>query len=128
MDEVKEYVFIDGKWIQSGSEYARGVAEGIKELRGSMLILAERFRQVASEGYTAEHDKNHDHELMQAAQAYLLEAMYPGQGLGIRSWPWDSSYWKPDKNPIRNLTKAGALIAAAIDTKQRAYEEVLDDL
>lgn len=30
-------------------------------------------------------------------------------------WPWAREDWKPDENPIRNLVKAGALIAAEID-------------
>lgn len=34
-------------------------------------------------------------------------------------WPWHSSWWKPSDDPIRNLVKAGALIAAEIDRLQR---------
>jgi hypothetical protein len=30
-------------------------------------------------------------------------------------WPWEKSWWKPSADPIRNLVKAGALIAAEID-------------
>jgi hypothetical protein len=31
-------------------------------------------------------------------------------------WPWEQpDWWKPSDNPIRNLEKAGALIAAEID-------------
>jgi hypothetical protein len=33
------------------------------------------------------------------------------------TWPWDSPYWKPTPgNRLRDLVKAGALIAAAIDS------------
>lgn len=35
-------------------------------------------------------------------------------------WPWDESWWRPSDDPIRNLEKAGALIAAEIDRLQRA--------
>lgn len=35
------------------------------------------------------------------------------------SWPFDASWWKPSNDPIRNLIKAGALIAAEIDRLQR---------
>lgn len=35
------------------------------------------------------------------------------------AWPWDASWWKPSADPIRNLVKAGALIAAEIDRLQR---------
>jgi hypothetical protein len=31
-------------------------------------------------------------------------------------FPWDAKYWKPTGDPVRDLTKAGALIAAAIDS------------
>jgi hypothetical protein len=37
-------------------------------------------------------------------------------------WPWDEKWWKPSTNPIRNLVKAGALIAAEIDRLQRVTE------
>lgn len=30
-------------------------------------------------------------------------------------WPWDMKWWKPSDDPIKNLVKAGALIAAEID-------------
>lgn len=29
--------------------------------------------------------------------------------------PWDAEWWKPSADPIRNLEKAGALLAAGID-------------
>lgn len=35
------------------------------------------------------------------------------------SWPWDEEWWKPSEDPVRNLVKAGALIAAEIDRLQR---------
>jgi len=35
------------------------------------------------------------------------------------TWPWEASWWKPSDDPIRNLAKAGALIAAEIDRLQR---------
>jgi hypothetical protein len=44
------------------------------------------------------------------------EAFTAGAG---RLWPWDPSWWKPSPDPIRNLVKAGALIAAEIDRLQR---------
>jgi len=34
-------------------------------------------------------------------------------------WPWGSEWWKPSKDPIRDLVKAGALIAAEIDRLQK---------
>jgi hypothetical protein len=31
------------------------------------------------------------------------------------NWPWDAKWWKPSVDHVRNLVKAGALIAAEID-------------
>ena len=95
------------------------------------MIAAERERQVTEEGYTAGHDKDHALELTQAAQCYV--------GAGIRAqhyaahpltvpfmWPWADRFWKPTGDPVRDLVKAGALIAAAIDSlvsEPTDYEE-----
>jgi hypothetical protein len=35
-------------------------------------------------------------------------------------FPWDYKWWKPSKDPIKNLVKAGALIAAEIDRLQNS--------
>lgn len=95
---------------------------------GAELIAAERARQVADEGYTPEHDDGHAGELALAAQGYALAAACD---LGVLTyvandpddptfdWPWHPSYWKPTGDPVRDLVKAGALIAAAIDSFQQ---------
>lgn len=31
-------------------------------------------------------------------------------------WPWEVHYWKPSPDPVRNAEKAGALMAAALDS------------
>ena len=31
-------------------------------------------------------------------------------------WPWHARHWKPTGDPVRDLTKAGTLLAAAIDS------------
>ena len=36
-------------------------------------------------------------------------------------WPWSDKWWKP-KDKIRDLVRAGALIAAEIDRLQRLKE------
>ena len=87
-------------------------------MNGAELIAAERERQITEEGYTAEHDDGHARDLMHASNAYVIEALYPGENLGVRSWPWLGEYWHPSEDNIRNLVKAGALIAAAIDSLQ----------
>lgn len=76
---------------------------------GIALIAEERSRQIGVEGYTPEHDAAHGHlQLASAACAYALG------GAGFW-WPWDPEEFKPTGDPVRDLTKAGALIAAAID-------------
>lgn len=90
---------------------------------GAELIAAERARQIEVEGWTPEHDDEHDdNELPKAAVAYVLAS----RNLVLGSWafwPWHEDWWKPSDDPIRNLVKAGALIAAEIDRLQRTKEE-----
>lgn len=96
---------------------------------GLSLIAAERRRQVEAEGWTPEHDAEHDgDELAQAAAAYCLGPT--SKGYARSCWPWDVSWWKPGPTRIRELEKAGALIAAEIDrllAAERAAKEGASD-
>lgn len=83
--------------------------------KGTDLIAAERERQVNEEGYTAEHDAGHAHALVDAAACYLRGGRTKPGTVPI-GWPWAERHWKPTGDPVRDLTKAGALIAAAIDS------------
>jgi len=98
---------------------------------GIELIEAERVRQLTAD-YTAEHDDwlNKNGELADAAISYAIAAAKEARGestpylrglvtVGGIPWPWEDSQWKPG-SAIRNLVKAGALIAAEIDRRQRA--------
>lgn len=91
-------------------------------------VLAERQRQISSEGWTPEHDDHHNcGELSLAAANYAAvsgyafkhdtqaDDMHPSV-----SWPWDGYWWKPSVDPRRNLVKAGALILAEIERLDRA--------
>ena len=97
------------------------------------LIKAERERQVSAEGWTAEHDDQHsEHELARAAVCYTMPPFArnltastneTGDRVPLR-WPWNCEWWKPSpQNRVRELVKAGALIAAEIDRLQRAGAE-----
>jgi len=91
------------------------------------MITAERQRQIEQEGWTPEHDDEHRRgELARAAACYAQSAAYharhftPHYVFGRPSeWPWDLDWWKPSGDPVRNLVKAGALIAAEIDRLTR---------
>lgn len=101
---------------------------------GADLIAAERRRQVDVEGWTPEHDAMHtQYELTMAAQCYLAAAREGGAGWIWRHvrpplFPWAESYWKPSDEPIRNLVKSGALIAAEIDRLQAIPGEADQDI
>lgn len=90
---------------------------------GIELIAAERERQITSEGWTPEHDDacHSQSELTRAAISYARH-LTPMDNIGDSEllWPFDTDEFKPSgKDPIRNLVKAGALIAAEIDRLQR---------
>lgn len=92
---------------------------------GIELISDERKRQVESEGWTAEHDDEHDnHQLSEAAACYALgvPTAVSNDVAKVPLWPWDESWWKPGDR-VRDLVKAGALIAAEIDRLQRSGEK-----
>lgn len=77
---------------------------------GVELIKQERKRQIEKEGWSLKHDQIHaDGQLAIAASVYAdIENNH--------KWPWDKESFKPTPNDrIKELTKAGALIAAEID-------------
>lgn len=100
----------------------------------AVLVVAERERQVTAEGYTPEHDTDHQPgQLAQAGIAYAWDhASEPGGkewkirhgydgtvvGFPPECWPWDDDWWKP-KSIQRDLVRAGALIAAEVDAHHR---------
>jgi hypothetical protein len=94
------------------------------ERTGAELIAAERKRQMSEEGWTPGHDDGHaECELVCAAACYLNEHAKIPTVHSFIDWPWDLRFWKPSDDPIRNLVKAGALIAAEIDRLKRLEEQ-----
>ncbi len=117
-------------------------------MTGAELIAKERLRQIQQEGWTSEHDDAHEGgELAMAAVCYAApeQVFKKSQRQGgsiyfLDCWPdWWASEWDkreydedadrpldnqelPIENRIRNLVKAGALIAAEIDRLQRQQE------
>lgn len=85
---------------------------------GIWLIRNERLRQVNEEGFSAEHDDCHaEGQLAHAAACYAdAPGLGSAEGEPPTTWPWADDWWKPCPNDrIRELAKAGALIAAEID-------------
>ncbi len=93
---------------------------------GIALITAERARQVIVEGWTPEHDAEHTRDQLATAGAvYALPARHRKYFHMIeRLWPWSAEWWKPTPDDrVRELVKAGALIAAEIDRIQATEKE-----
>jgi hypothetical protein len=95
-------------------------------MNGIERIAAERKRQIEEEGWTPKHDdlwKNG--ELADAAACYALSkedrdldvmVCDSVQYLPNRLWTWYNAWWAPTPdNRIRELEKAGSLIAVEID-------------
>lgn len=104
---------------------------------GVERIAAERRRQIESEGWTPEHDDQHNSaELALAAALYATperlyaKAEYSRGTSFVDPWPWAEHWDKrartkdgslksysstPIDDRVRQLEKAGALIAAEID-------------
>lgn len=100
------------------------------KVNGVVLIAEERGRQVAQHGYTLKGDletyRNKPGQLNVAAVCYATMAGSNNEmrdmlrNVKPRYWPWDVRWWKPGKDNshdsrIRELVKAGALLAAEID-------------
>lgn len=82
-------------------------------------VLAERRRQVESEGMTNEDDdRYHAAELPRAAASYILNG---ANGEAPYIWPWAKSWWKP-RDARANYVRAAALLLAEIERIDRAQE------
>jgi hypothetical protein len=89
--------------------------------QAALDVTAERRRQVEREGWTPEHDDEHDKgELALAAGCYASGA---AGWTSAGHWPWMDrgarEGWKPGP-PRRMLVKAAALLLAEIERVDRA--------
>lgn len=94
---------------------------------GVDLIAIERKRQIEELGFDYTNDALYaNEELSRAGAAYATpekaKIIWDGSiSSYIRNhlWPWDKKYYKPSPDDrIKELAKAGALIAAQIDYLQ----------
>lgn len=99
-------------------------------VRVAMDVLEERLRQKTEEGWTPEHDDEHElGEMALAASCYAEQSCcsYERVDPGVAArWPWSYDWWKP-KNPRRDLVRAAALILAEIERLDRAPDRQSDD-
>lgn len=82
----------------------------------------ERYRQVEVEAFKTDRDDAYTgSELAKAAAAYTLSACGFQPDAAREMWPstWSPRWWKPTE-PRRDLIKAGALIVAEIERRDRA--------
>ena len=89
---------------------------------GIELIAEERQRQIEVEGFTQEHDSKYKcGQLSDAAICYAMRGYWKTR---LKTWfaviwPFDIMWYKSTANSrVRDLVKAGALIAAEIDRLQ----------
>lgn len=90
---------------------------------GATLVLLERIRQVAVEGFDAQHDDDvgrHD-KLAKAAAVYAIPTAERDPDFIREWWQWESpSFYKPlPDDRVRELVKAAALAVAALDYEIR---------
>lgn len=97
---------------------------------GSELIAEERQRQLSL--YLPIDDQNYNNdELVRAAISYSIPSVItskPNKGLGVFIslkreffWPWNVKGFNPSPdNRVKELVKAGALIASEIDRIQNS--------
>lgn len=136
------------EWASERGYFNVGGHIGLKEdqMNGNELIAAERQRQIEVEGWTSEHDDEHEQfELTKAAMCYASRAALMGlcvwQDRIPNDWPetWSKTWWKPEPKPIKSqspmiervdairmLVKSGALIVAEIDRLLRVDTTLVD--
>lgn len=100
--------------------------------RAATDVLAERQRQIDTEGWSVESDDRYTSgELALAAGNYIGATTFRLHGLdpltqrdnggvftGWHKWPWSPEWWKPT-NHRSDLVKAAALLLAEIERIDR---------
>jgi hypothetical protein len=103
----------------------------VETLSGVDLIAIERKRQIKELGFDYTNDALYANEELAKAGAWYslpsfdrikfesLQILNPNKKSVVHIWPWDRRYYKPSpEDRIKELSKAGALIAAQIDCLQ----------
>ena len=132
----------DGEWLVALDGFRGGFAVRCLEFveypaiksTGVELIAKERERQIKYEDFPAEHDdKLKNGELSDAAAIYAISPIFldqkikNGKTIFQTIWPFGLEWYRITMgNRIRDLEKAGALIAAEIDRLLRLEERLND--
>ncbi|WP_228292963.1 hypothetical protein [Pseudomonas aeruginosa] len=117
--DVREDV-ADGRVVAADIAHMLAAAPDKEVPQAWLDVQAERRRQVEAEGWTPEHDDEHDNgEMALAAASYAAYAHTEPSGDLPFCWPWDKDWWKPT-TPRRDLVKACALALAEIERLDRA--------
>jgi hypothetical protein len=107
-----------------------------KPLTGVEIIKNERINQIKN-GWTLKHDAEHKtDDLAFAGATYalpkdtrdMLQHLIPECEMDSvpPTWPWDPEYWHPTpEDRIKELAKAGALIAAEIDRLNNLKDDTI---
>lgn len=80
-------------------------------------VLVERQRQISKEGWTPEHDDEHDEGGLSLAGAVYAITKGPRTDVPP-AWPWEAAAFKP-RDWRANLVRAGALVLAEIERLDR---------
>jgi hypothetical protein len=89
--------------------------------KGAIEVVVERVRQIEVEERTPDKDVGASEDLTQAGVCYgIANGSYSPGNAGPYDeyhfqWPWARSFWKPSADRKKNLRRAAALFAAAID-------------
>lgn len=121
---IKKYPFANSNFERLCKKYKLTLPPLV--LNGVQRIEKERQRQIEREGFDASNDKKSSPaDFMKAAVSYINSAYISLNGSSLEKrkesmqecWPetWDKDFCKPSEDIKRDLVKAGALIAAAID-------------
>ena len=104
-------------WVCLSFERA-AIATHVAKAPAARDVIAERERQVSAEGWTPEHDDEHnDGSIARAAACYAAYGSgTPGRWELLWMWPGDPKV----KDARSNLVRAGALILAEIERLDRA--------
>ena len=125
---INDYIIkgIKGEFYPCKPDIFEQTYEQADNKNGIDLIRKERDRQINEEGWDINSDiKEHDGGELGIAGAcyalpigfrYVLKTTPSFKDESPDFWPWDNAWWKPTPdNRIKELIKAGALIAAEID-------------